>query len=196
MSFPVGPDYRKLMEEALLELGRMAEPIAVIGMGCRFPGGADTLEAFWRLLVNGVDAITEVPRNRWDVDAYFDPSPEAAGKIYARHGGFLDGLEAFDPQFFNMAPREALKLDPQQRLRLEVSCEALEHAGVASERLGGTETGVFVGISSADFSQLLIEDERAIDAYTGTGNAHSVASGRLSYLFGLVGPSLSIDTAC
>ncbi len=196
MSRPPEPNYRRLMEEALLELERMTEPIAIIGMGCRFPGGADTPAAFWRLLSNGVDAITEVPKNRWDIDAYYDAAPEAAGKTYARHGGFLAGLEDFDPQFFNIAPREALKLDPQQRLLLEVSHEALEDAGIPGERVAGTATGVYVGISSADFSQLLVRDESAIDAYTGTGNAHSVASGRLSYLLGLQGPSLSVDTAC
>ena len=180
MSRPPEPNYRRLMEEALLELEWMTEPIAIIGMGCRFPGGADTPAAFWRLLSNGVDAITEVPKNRWDIDAYYDAAPEAAGKTYARHGGFLAGLEDFDPQFFNIAPREALKLDPQQRLLLEVSHEALEDAGIPGERVAGTATGVYVGISSADFSQLLVRDESAIDAYTGTGNAHSVASGRLS----------------
>ncbi|MGB5635586.1 MAG: polyketide synthase, partial [Waterburya sp.] len=201
-------DYPALMKQALLELKQMraklnvlesakTEPIAIVGMGCRFPGGANNPEAFWQLLQNGVDAISEVPGDRWDIDAYYDPNPDTPGKTYARYGGFVAGLDEFDSQFFNISPKEAASLDPQQRLLLEVSWEALENAGVASDRLAGSPTGVFVGICSNDYSQrLLSRDPAEIDAYIGTGNCHSVASGRLSYLLGLNGPSLAVDTAC
>jgi len=174
-----------------------AEPIAVVGLGCRFPGEASDPESFWRLLRDGVDAITEVPPDRWDVDAYYDPDPDAPGKMYTRHGGFVRDIGRFDAPFFGISPREAAGMDPQQRLLLEVGWEALEHAGMAPERLMGSRTGVFVGISSADYAQLhLRRGDPAVDAYFGTGNALSVAAGRLSYILGLQGPSLSVDTAC
>jgi len=178
--------------------GRRREPVAVVGIGCRFPGGADDPESFWRLLESGVDAITEVPPDRWDVDAYFDPDPDAPGKMSTRYGGFLADVGGFDPDFFGIAHREALSMDPQQRLLLEVSWEALEHAGVAPSRLNGAAVGVFVGIGSFDYAQLHARtgDVSRIDAYLATGSAHSVASGRLSYLLGLRGPSVSLDTAC
>jgi malonyl CoA-acyl carrier protein transacylase len=175
-----------------------SEPIAIIGMSCRFPGGADNLEAFWRLLRDGVDAITEVPPQRWDIDSYYDPDPDASGKIYTRFGGFLQQVDRFDPQFFGISPREAESLDPQQRLLLEVSWEALENAGVAAERLVGSRTGIFVGIGQNDYAQLHLnagEPER-INAYDGTGNGFCFASGRLSYVLGLHGPSMAVDTAC
>ncbi|MEM9271364.1 MAG: type I polyketide synthase [Cyanobacteria bacterium P01_F01_bin.143] len=173
------------------------EPIAIIGMGCRFPGGADTPEAFWNLLHQGKDAITEVPSDRWDLDAYYDANPEAPGKIYTRHGGFIGQLQEFDAQFFGITPREAFSLDPQQRLLLEVSWEALENAGLPSEQIKKSKTGVFLGICSYDyFQRLLTRDLEEIDAYLATGNAHSTASGRISYILGLTGPSLSVDTAC
>jgi acyl transferase domain-containing protein len=120
------------------------EPIAILGMGCRFPCGASSPQAFWKLLQNGVDAITEVPANRWDIDAYFDPDANTPGKMYTRWGGFLDDIDAFDPAFFGISPREAASMDPQQRLVLEVSWEALENAGLAPDRLMGSATGVFL----------------------------------------------------
>ena len=174
------------------------EPIAIVGMGCRFPGGATSPDAFWRLLHDGVDAITEVPRDRWDIDAYYDPDPDAVGKMTSRYGGFVGGIQEFDAPFFGMSPREAAALDPQQRLLLEVSWEALEHGGYAPDRLQGSRTGVFVGISSSDYGQQQIKlgDARHFNAYFGTGTAPSVAAGRLSYSLGLEGPSLSVDTAC
>ncbi|NET31058.1 MAG: acyltransferase domain-containing protein [Cyanothece sp. SIO1E1] len=174
------------------------EPIAIIGMGCRFPGGADTPEAFWQLLKDEVDAITEVPQNRWNLDTYYDLAPEAKGKIGTRWGGFLSHLDRFDANFFGIFPREANSLDPQQRLLLEVSWEALEYAGLVPAHLKGSPTGVFIGICGHDYVQhlLLNQGTAEIDAYTSSGNAHSVASGRLSYLLGLQGPSFSIDTAC
>jgi len=172
-----------------------SEPIAIVGMGCRFPGGRDP-EAFWQLLHAGGDAITEIPRDRWDVDAFYDPNPEAPGKMYARCGGFIEGVDQFDPQFFGMSPREATSLDPQQRLLLEVSWEALESAGQAPHKLAGSRTGVFVGISAADYARLHMMSGRPPDAHYGTGNASSVAAGRLSYSLGLHGPCVALDTAC
>ena len=201
-------DYQALMKQALLELKQMraklnllesatTEPIAIVGMGCRFPGGANHPEAFWQLLQDGVDAIREVPADRWDIDAYYDPNPDVPGKMYTRYGGFVDRSDEFDAGFFGIAPKEATSLDPQQRMLLEVSWEALENAGLAGDRLTGSSTGVFVGICSNDYSQRLLNREPSqIDAYVGTGNCHSVASGRLSYLLGLNGPSLAVDTAC
>jgi acyl transferase domain-containing protein/acyl-CoA synthetase (AMP-forming)/AMP-acid ligase II/NADPH:quinone reductase-like Zn-dependent oxidoreductase/acyl carrier protein len=171
------------------------EPIAIVGLGCRFPGAPDP-EAFWTLLREGRDAISEVPRDRWDIDAFYDPSGTAPGKICSRWGGFLDQVDQFDPHFFRLSPREADRMDPQQRLLLEVSWEALEHAGLPADRLAGSPTGVFVGISSFDYSRLPFESYAQIDAYTGTGNAHSIAANRISYLLDFQGPSLSVDTAC
>ncbi len=208
MSETASIDYQALMKQALLELKQMraklnvlesakTEPIAIVGLGCRFPGGANNPEAFWQLLHDGIDAIGEVPADRWDIDAYYDPNPDTPGKMYTRYGGFVERLDEFDSQFFNISPREAISLDPQQRLLLEVSWEALENAGLATERLAGSSTGVFIGICSNDYSQrLLARESTEIDAYLGTGNCHSVASGRLSYLLGFNGPSLAVDTAC
>ena len=176
---------------------RAHEPIAVVGMACRFPGGADDPEAFWRLLREGRDAIGEVPADRWDIDDYFDPDPDAPARMSVRTGGFLAQIGEFDAAFFGIAAREALGMDPQQRLLLEVTWEALEHAGIAVDRLAGTNTGVFVGICNSDhFLRMLHRGEEAIDAYLASGNAHSVAAGRISYCLGLQGPALSIDTAC
>lgn len=174
-----------------------AEPIAVIGMSCRFPGGANTPEAFWELLKHGVDAITEVPSERWDINEYFDPDPDAIGKMSTRWGGFIKDVDQFDPQFFGIAPREAVGLDPQQRLLLELSWEALERAGQSPEQLMNSETGVFVGISGGDYLLLNMDAGIAnLDAYFASGNARSIASGRLSYFLGLRGPSFPVDTAC
>ncbi|MBF2022301.1 MAG: type I polyketide synthase [Hydrococcus sp. C42_A2020_068] len=188
----------KQMQAKLEALERAQnEPIAIIGMGCRFPGGADNPEAFWQLLRDGVDAITEVPSDRWNINTYYDSNPDTPGKICNRYGGFVPHLQEFDAQFFRMAPREALSLDPQQRLLLEVSWEALENAGLAPDKLMGSQTGVFIGICSTDYwHRLLSRKPTEIDAYLTTGNTHSMASGRLSYIFGFNGPSLSIDTAC
>ena len=187
----------KQMQAKLEALERARhEPIAIIGMGCRFPG-ADSPEAFWQLLHQGVDAIAPVPPDRWDADAYYDPNPDSPGKICTRDGGFVPHLQEFDAQFFRISPREACSLDPQQRLLLEVSWEAVENAGLAAQTLAGSQTGVFIGICGTDYWQRLLQRQATeIDAYLTTGNTHSVASGRLSYLFGLNGPSLSIDTAC
>ncbi|MCK6562456.1 SDR family NAD(P)-dependent oxidoreductase [bacterium] len=174
------------------------EAIAIIGLGCRFPGGADGAASFWQLLHEAREGVSEVPAERWNIDAYYDPNPDAPGKMYVRKGGFLREVDKFDARFFSITPREAVSMDPQQRLLLEVTWEALEHAGLVPETIMGSQTGVFVGISGTDYSQLLLKrlDAASIDAYAGTGNAFSVASGRLSYTFGLQGPSLAVDTAC
>lgn len=173
------------------------EPIAVIGMACRFPGGANSPAAFWRLLRDGVDAVTEIPANRWDVEKYFDPDPAAAGKMYSRWGGFLDDVDKFDAGFFGISPREALSIDPQQRLLLEVSWEALEHAGQSQNHVSQSKTGVFVGLTNAEyFQQIKRGGFEVIDAYYGTGSVLSSAAGRISYAFGLQGPSMTVDTAC
>ncbi|MBC6936368.1 MAG: acyltransferase domain-containing protein [Chloroflexi bacterium] len=195
------------VKRALLELREMRarldelqdrqhEPIAIIGAGLRFPGGANDLESFWRLLRDGVDAITEVPPDRWDINAYYDPDPMKPGKMSTRFGGFLDGIDLFDPQFFGISPREAASIDPQQRLLLEVTWEALENAGQSPDRLFGSQTGVFVGISHSDYLHMIFKDINQIDVYSTTGSALSVAGGRLSYVLGLQGPNISIDTAC
>ncbi|HEY3060149.1 MAG TPA: SDR family NAD(P)-dependent oxidoreductase, partial [Chloroflexota bacterium] len=173
------------------------DPIAIVGLACRFPGASHPA-AFWDLLREGVDAIREVPPDRWNVHLYYDPDPTAAGKTYSRWGSFVDQVDRFDAQFFRIAPREVASMDPQQRLLLEVTWEALEYAGQSADNLVGSRAGVFVGISSNDYAQLAIQsqDLTQVDAYSGTGNTPSAAAGRLSYVFGLQGPSMSIDTAC
>jgi len=175
-----------------------AEPIAVVGMACRFPGGAVDLDSFWELLENGVDAVSEIPRDRWDVDAFYDPNPDAPGKMYCRRGGFLQNVDGFDPQFFNISPREAVSLDPQHRLLLEVTWEALENAGHNPLALRGSLTGVFVGIGADDYAKLQVRlaSPESVTAYSGTGNAYCYGAGRLSFFFGAQGPSFPVDTAC
>ncbi|MBD3884960.1 thioester reductase domain-containing protein [Phormidium tenue FACHB-886] len=171
------------------------EPIAIIGIGCRFPG-AKNPEAFWQLLRNGVDAITEVPKERWDVDAFYDPEPGKPGKISTRWGGFLEQVDQFDPSFFGISPREVERMDPQQRLVLEVAWEAIENAGIAPEKLSGSKTGVFLGIGNYDYCRLLARDNTRVNAYDGTGNTLSISANRLSYTLNLRGPSLVVETAC
>ena len=181
--------------DAMERAGR--EPIAIIGMACRYPGSVNNVEDFWRLLCNGTDAITEIPKDRWTIDSFYDPDPDAAGKILTRWGGFLDQVDQFDPQFFGISPREADGMDPQHRLLLEVAWEALEHAGQAPDKLTGSDTGVFTGISVSDYYQIMTKQEHdKLDVYLAQGTAHSAASGRISYLLGLQGPAISIDTAC
>ncbi|BAY23186.1 beta-ketoacyl synthase [Calothrix sp. NIES-2100] len=172
-----------------------AAPIAIVGIGCRYPG-ANNPEAFWQLLRNGVDAISEVPQQRWDVNSFYDPNRATPGKMNTRWGGFISEVDQFDAPFFGISPREAESLDPQQRLLLEICWEALENAGKAPSKLAGSNTGVFVGISNFDYSQLLAKQVSGLDAYSGTGNAFSIAANRISYLLDLHGPSWAVDTAC
>ena len=176
---------------------RRPEAIAVVGVGCRFPGGGDGPQAFWDLLREGRDAIREVPSDRWDIDSFYDADPDAAARMAVRSGGFLDDVGGFDAAFFGISPREAIAMDPQQRLLLEVVWEALEHANVAADQLIGSATGVFVGLCNSDhFQRLLRRGNAAIDAYLASGNAPSVAAGRIAYCLGLRGPALTVDTSC
>src|SRR5512145_588746 len=169
---------------------RSREPLAIVGMSCRFPGDATDLDSFWSLLDDGRDAISDIPRDRWDVDEFFDPDPDAPGCMSVRQGGFLRCADEFDAAFFGITPREALTLDPQQRLLLEVAWEALEHAGIAPATLFGTATGVFLGICNSDhFQRVLGRGIADVDSYLASGNAHSTAAGRLSYFLGLRGPA-------
>ena len=172
------------------------EPIAIIGVGCRFPGAKDP-EAFWQLLRNGVDAITEVPKDRWDIEKFYHHTPATPGKMNTRWGGFLDDVDQFEPSFFGISPREVERMDPQQRLVLEVAWEALENAGCAPDKLAGSQTGVFMAIGNYDYCRLLAQDDVAhISAYDGTGNTLCIAANRLSYILNLRGPSVVIETAC
>jgi acyl transferase domain-containing protein/acyl carrier protein len=173
----------------------LSEPIAIIGMACRFPGAANP-EQFWQLLLSGRGAVTEVPADRWDVDACYDPDPQAPGKTYSRWGGFLDRVDEFDAAFFGISPREARQMDPRQRLLLETAWEALENAGQAPERLAGSDTGVFIGHMVGDYYALETRNAAGIDAHVGTGNLDSILANRLSYALNLQGPSLAVDTAC
>jgi acyl transferase domain-containing protein/NADPH:quinone reductase-like Zn-dependent oxidoreductase/NAD(P)-dependent dehydrogenase (short-subunit alcohol dehydrogenase family)/acyl carrier protein len=174
------------------------EPIAIVGIGCRLPGGANDPEAFWELLRNGLDAIREVPDDRWKIEDYFDPNPGTPGKTYSRWGGFMDHIDRFDSEFFGISRREAVHMDPQQRVFLEVAWEALENAGIAPDTLKGSSTGVFVGTTMSDY---LLEHLRHgkpsdLDAYILSGNTMNGISGRLAYFLGTHGPSISMDTAC
>ena len=169
---PSGPDPRGEMK---------SDPIAIIGIGCRFPGSSGPQE-FWQSIRDGLDAITEVPADRFDLDEVYDSDPTVAGKVNTRWGGFVDQVDQFDPQFFGISPREAARMDPQQRLLLEVTWEALEDAGQAAEKLTGSSTGIFVGISNNDYGRTQFSDFSRIDAYAGTGNALSIAANRISYL--------------
>ncbi|AKT41165.1 type I polyketide synthase [Chondromyces crocatus] len=200
------PDYKALLRQAYDALQQMQtrldaverarhEPIAIVGLSCRFPGGANP-RAYWELLRQGVDATREFPRERFDIDAFHSPDPTAPGKTNARRGGFLEGVDGFDPQYFGLSPREAALMDPQQRLFLETSWEALEDAGIVPASLAGTATGVFVGVYNDDYQWLDTSVEAIHDAYNATGTAHSVLPGRLSFLLDLRGPSLAVDTAC
>ncbi|MDY7007684.1 MAG: type I polyketide synthase [Cyanobacteriota bacterium] len=199
-------DYKSLMKKALVELREtkaqlqtmkeaQSESIAIIGMGCRFPKGVDSPETFWKMLHDGVDGITEITSNRWNIDDYYDPVPGTPEKICSRKAGLIEQIEGFDADFFNISPRETESMDPQQRLLLEVSWEALEHAHQIPEKLFNSLTGVFVGICRSDYgNRIMFMDSTPI--HSGTGNALSVSAGRISYLFGFTGPSMAIDTSC
>jgi len=174
------------------------DAIAIIGLSCRFPGGANTPETYWDLLLQGFDAISDIPPDRWDINAYYDADLDKPGKMYTRKGAFLEGsIQAFDANFFGITPREAEMMDPQQRLLLEVTWEAFERAGYTPTMWRNSKTGVFVGVSTHDYGDLLAgSGVDNMNAYFGTGNAPSAAVGRLSYVFGLLGPNMAIDTAC
>ena len=165
-------------------------------MACRFPGAPDP-DAFWDVLSGGVDAVREIPDDRFDIDEFYDPDPETPGKIYTRCGGYLDGIDGFDPEFFGISPREAVWIDPQQRLMLEIAWEGLERAGYSPASLRGSRSGVFVGVAANEYSHLLSSDSvESIEAHFITGNALNAISGRVAFALGLEGPAVAVDTAC
>jgi acyl transferase domain-containing protein/acyl carrier protein len=201
-------DRKSVLQDALSAIERLQaklaatesaarEPIAIVGLGCRLPGGAKDAASYWDILSEGRDVVSEVPSDRWDVDAYYDPDPTRLGKARTKSGGFLDRIDGFDPSFFGMSPREATGLDPQQRLLLEVAWEALENAAIPPDTLDGSLTGVFVGITSMDYaSRIDVADPARSDIYLATGTALNAAAGRVSFTLGLQGPCMAIDTAC
>ncbi|MEO0928041.1 MAG: polyketide synthase, partial [Cyanobacteria bacterium J06643_13] len=172
----------------------MLEPIAIIGIGCRFPG-ANNPQAFWSMIRDGQNGIVEVPESRWDVDSYYDRDLSQPGKANTRWGGFLEDIDCFEPQFFGIAPKEAVTMDPQQRLLLEVAWETLEDAGQIPEKLKGSQTGVFIGIGTHDYS-IAMWQQPVSEPYATTGTGNCIAANRISYSFDFKGPSLAVDTAC
>lgn len=200
-------DYRELLQKAYVELqksrvqvrelrSRQTEPIAIVGMSCRFPGGADHLNAYWNLLKEGKSGIKKIPSDRWDVNAYYDSDFNAPGKMYVRSGGFLERVDTFDPQFFGVSEREAAGIDPQQRLLLEVAWEALENAGQTLDKVSFKETGTFIGSCMDDYLRLNAGNPKQIDAYNSLGTLRCMTAGRLAYLLNLQGPTMQLDTAC
>jgi acyl transferase domain-containing protein len=200
-------DNRALLAKALLKLEKLqtkintlenekSEAIAIIGAGCRFPGKANNLEAFWQLLKDGVDTIAEIPQDRWDVDKFYDSDPNTPGKIYSRNACFLEQVDQFDASFFGISAREAVMLDPQQRLLLEVAWETLECAGLSPDKLRDSQTGVFIGVMTQDYTQVVGSEPTSADIHTATGLGLCAGAGRLAYFLGLQGPTLTIETAC
>jgi len=189
-------ELRTRLAEAEATAAQQSASIAVIGMGMRFPGGVVDASSFWELLAEGKDAITDIPQDRWDWRQYFDANPEARGAMYSARGGFLDGVDLFDAEFFGIAPREAVMLDPQQRLLHEVAWHALEDAAIRPDRLRDSNAGIFLGLSNFDYYRAALQDDLRIDAYAGSGNSPSMAAGRLAYTLGVHGPAMTIDTSC
>jgi acyl transferase domain-containing protein/NADPH:quinone reductase-like Zn-dependent oxidoreductase/thioesterase domain-containing protein/acyl carrier protein len=175
---------------------RPVDPVAIVGIGCRFPGGVTDARSFWSLLLERRSSIVDVPADRWNVDRFYHPNPAAVGTMVMRRGGFVDNIAMFDAAFWGISPREAVRMDPQQRWLLEAAWEAIENAGTAPSRLRGGRIGVFVGISSNDYGGLQLRSPEDIDAYTNSGSTASIAANRVSYLLDLRGPSVSVDTAC
>lgn len=188
----------KKLKQEIAGLKAYEGPVAVIGMSCQFPGNVYTPEDYWKLLLEGKDAITEIPRDRWDVDSFYNPDPAAPGRQYVRHGGFLRDIDQFDPFFFGISPNEAEAIDPQQRLLLQHAWQTFEYAGIPVSSLKGSDTGVFVGLTATDYFQKRAGSEQynEIGPYDVTGNIASTAAGRISYTFDFKGPAIALDTAC
>src|SRR6187431_1046094 len=176
----------------------LKERIAIIGVGCRFPGGVNDTRSLWKLLIEGREGVVEVPSDRWNVERYYDREVGLPGKSMVRRGGFIDDIDQFDPQFFGISPREAPYVDPQHRLLLETAWEAIEDAGIVLDLEKGSDIGVFVGVSHNDYQiiQGTPWDSTGITAHSPTGTAHSIAANRISYCLNLRGPSVAMDTAC
>src|SRR5580658_4520818 len=173
------------------------EPVAIVGVGLRFPGGASDAASYWKILADRVNTVTEIPASRWNIEDYYDPDPEARGKMYTRHGSFLEDAAGFDAHMFGVSPREAVELDPQHRIALEVAWEALENSGCSPSQASRSKAGVFLALSNSAYLRLVFNDRiDELDAYSSTGNNFSVAAGRISYTLGLDGPSIVVDTAC
>ena len=194
----MSPQQRAKLADEFNKISRVAvaEPVAVVGIGCRFPGDVTGPESFWDLLVEGRSAISRIPADRWDADAFYHPDRLTPGRMTTKWGGFVPDIAGFDAEFFGITPREAAAMDPQQRMLLEVAWEALEHAGIPPDSLGGTRTGVMMGVYFNEYQSMLAASAESVDAYSGTGNAHSITVGRISYLLGLRGPAVAVDTAC
>lgn len=170
--------------------------VAIVGMGCRFPGSANNVEQFWDILKSGKDTITDIPEDRWSVEEYYHPNKQVKGKSHARRGGFIDKFDQFDAKFFGINAREADQIDPQQRQMLEIVWEALEDAGIKPGSLSGSRTGVFIGGFTLDYKILQFADAAQIGTHAAVGSMMTMLSNRISYIYNLMGPSLSIDTAC
>ncbi|KAF8821366.1 putative type I fatty acid synthase, partial [Cardiosporidium cionae] len=186
----------KMLGDSISSAPTSGEAVAICGAACNFPGGSTSLESFWDLLIYGVDAITEVPRSRWDVDEFYDPDPDAEGKMYIRESGFIENAEMFDAAFFRIPPSEAKAMDPQQRLLLEIAYECLHNSGYNKEKLQHASFGVFVGCCANDWSQVCSQMNSGINSYSATSHSASIIANRVSYSLALTGPSLTIDTAC